>query len=280
MRAYLGIARLVAAAALVVSACSGTAATPAPTAAPSAVVSAAPPAAEAALTIYAAASLTASFRELAAAYQVATGTAITLSFDSSATLEAQIEQGAPADILASADTVNTRKLVTANLAVGTPVTFAANELTIIVPATGTSAVAAPADLAKTGVKIIAAGESVPITTYANQLIANLAREPGFPADFATAVAANIASREDNVKAVVSKIELGEGDAGIVYATDAKGSTRVKSVAVPADANVPATYAAVAVKGSKNAAAAQAFLAWLRGTDAQAILAAHGFLPVK
>jgi molybdate transport system substrate-binding protein len=281
MRRYQGIARLVAVAALVVSACSGAAATrvpsAAPTVAPTAASSASAPAGGS-LTIYAAASLTAAFKDLAATYKAATGTAITLSFDSSSTLEAQIEQGAPADILASADTANPKKLVTANLAAGTPVTFAGNVLTIIVPATGTSPVGTAADLAKAGVQIIGAGDSVPITKYANQLIANLAKEPGYRANFAAAVAANIASREDNVKAVVSKIELGEGDAGIVYVTDAKASTRVKTIDVPPDANVPATYAAVGVKASANAAAAQAFLAWLTGPDAQAILARYGFQP--
>ena len=72
--------------------------------------------------------------------------------------------------------------------------------------------------------MIAAGDAVPITRYAGQLVTNLARESGYPADFAAAYAANVASKEDNVKAVVAKIELGEGDAGIVYVTDAKAST--------------------------------------------------------
>jgi molybdate transport system substrate-binding protein len=90
--------------------------------------------------------------------------------------------------------------------------------------------------------------------------------------------ANIASKEDNVAAVVSKIELGEGDAGIVYVTDAKTSTKVTTVAVPDAANVPATYGGVVVKASANQAAAQAFLAWLAGPDGQAILASFGFLP--
>jgi molybdate transport system substrate-binding protein len=90
--------------------------------------------------------------------------------------------------------------------------------------------------------------------------------------------ANIVTREDNVAAVVAKIELGEGDAGIVYVTDAKTSTKVMTIAVPDAANVPATYGGVVVKASPNVAAAQAFLAWLAGPDGQAILASFGFLP--
>ena len=119
---------------------------------------------------------------------------------------------------------------------------------------------------------------MPITKYATQLVANLAKESGYPADFAAKYTANIASKEDNVAAVVSKIELGEGDAGIVYVTDAKTSTKVTTIAVPDGANVPATYGGVVVKASANAAAAQAFLAWLAGPDGQAILASFGFLP--
>jgi molybdate transport system substrate-binding protein len=271
-------ARLVAIIALVVSACSGAGTSTAPTGPPAAVASAVPSPGSGGLTIFAAASLTAAFKDLAAAYKAATGTSITLSFDASSALEAQIEQGAPADILASADTANPQKLAAGGLAGGTPVKFAGNVLTIIIPATGSSPVTIPADLAKAGVQVIGAGDAVPITKYANQLIANLAKQPGYPSDFAAAVAANIASKEDNVKAEVSKIELDEGDAAIVYVTDAKASTKVKTIDVPADANVPATYAAVAVKASKNAVAAQAFLGWLTGPEAQAILAKYGFLP--
>ena len=86
------------------------------------------------------------------------------------------------------------------------------------------------------------------------------------------------SKEDNAKAVVAKIELGEGDAAIVYLTDAKASTKVKTIDIPAEANVPATYAGVVVKASPNAAAAHDFLTWLAGPDGQAVLSEFGFLP--
>ena len=83
-----------------------------------------------------------------------------------------------------------------------------------------------------------------------------------------------------MKAIVGKIELGEGDAGIVYVTDAKASTKVTPVDVPDGANVPATYAGVVVKASPNVVAATAFLTWLAGPDGQAILAGFGFLPAS
>jgi molybdate transport system substrate-binding protein len=128
------------------------------------------------------------------------------------------------------------------------------------------------------VRVIAAGDEVPITRYAAQLVDNLAGKSGYPADFAAAYAKNVVSKEDNVRAVVTKIELGEGDAGIVYVTDVAASTKVAKVDLPDDANVPASYAGVVVKGSKRAATARSFLTWLAGPDGQAILAAFGFLP--
>lgn len=271
---------------LLVAACSGGAAASsgpasvAPSATIAAVASSMPPAnTPVELTVYAAASLKGALESANAAYESANaGTTLTISTDSSAALETQIEQGAPADVFLSADTTNPKKLVDNGFASGPAVTFAGNKLTVIVPTDNPAGVATPADLAKSGLKIIAAGDEVPITKYATQVVDNLAREAGYAADFAVAYAANVVSREDNVKAVVAKIELGEGDAGIVYVTDARASTKVKAIDVPDAANVPATYAGVVVKASSNQAAAQAFLTWFAGPDGQGILATFGFLP--
>jgi molybdate transport system substrate-binding protein len=231
------------------------------------------------LTIYGAASLKSALDQAKAAYQAANpGTTLTISTDASSALETQIEQGAPADVFLSADTTNPRKLVDAGLADGAPVTFARNELTIVVPADNPAGITTPADLATSGIKVIAAGDEVPITTYATRLVENLAREAGYPADFIAAYTANIVSREDNARAVVAKIELGEGDAGIVYVTDARVSTRVATVDVPDSASVPAVYDGVVVKASRNTAAAGAFLDWFAGPEGQGILGGLGFLP--
>ena len=126
--------------------------------------------------------------------------------------------------------------------------FATNILTVIVPIANPARIKTPADLAKPAVKIIAAGDAVPITKYANMLVANLAKQPGYPPNYVAAYNANVVSKEDNVKAVVAKLELGVGDAGIAYVTDAKASTKVATVDVPPSANVVATYAGVVSEG--------------------------------
>jgi molybdate transport system substrate-binding protein len=272
--------------ALSLAACSSTGASPSartaepasPTMAMSA--SAAPStAAGGELTVYAAASLKGALAKAETAYEAANpGIDLIIATDSSAALETQIEQGAPADVFLSADATNPRKLVDRGLADGSPVTFAGNELTVIVPADDPAGLRTPADLARAGVTVIAAGDEVPITKYATKLVENLAKEAGYPADFAASYAANIVSREDNVKAIVAKVELAEGDAGIVYVTDAKASDKIATVPIPAGANVPATYDGVVVKASPHAVQAGLFLDWLAGPEGQAILGELGFLP--
>jgi molybdate transport system substrate-binding protein len=237
------------------------------------------PVADIELTVYGAASLKGALEKTKTVYEAANpGLTLTISTDSSSGLETQIEQGAPADVFLSADATNPKKLVDAGLADGDAVTFAGNKLTVIVPADNPARIATAADLGKPGIKVIAAGDEVPISKYATQLVENLGKEAGYPDDFGAAYAKNIVSREDNVKAVVAKIELGEGDAGIVYVTDAKASTKIATFDVPDSANVPATYDGVVIKASRNASVARVFLAWFAGPDGQAILGELGFLP--
>jgi molybdate transport system substrate-binding protein len=242
---------------------------------------AAGPSARPTLTVFAAASLRAAMDEVAAAYEAATGVSILVAADSSAALATQIEQGAPADVFLSADESNPQRLVDGGLAAGAAVTFARNQLAIIVPTDGRPAIEpirSPADLARPGVRVIAAGDEVPITAYAAALIANLATLDGYPTSFASDYAANVVSREDNVAAVVAKIELGEGDAAIVYATDARDAEKVHPIELPPGVNVAASYGAVVVGSSADVEGAQAFLDWLVGADGQAVLAGFGFLP--
>ena len=203
---------------------------------------------------------------------------LTISTDASSALETKIEQGAPADVFLSADTTNPKKLVDASLTVGPAVNFAGNKLTVIVPSDNPAKITTPADLAKPAVKVIAAGDAVPITKYANQLVANLAKEPGYPADYEAAYKTNIVSKEDNVKAVVAKLELGEGDAAIVYVTDAKASTKVTQRRHPAVGQRARDVCRRRRQAIPEPDAAQAFLTWFAGPDGQAILSGFGFLP--
>jgi molybdate transport system substrate-binding protein len=232
------------------------------------------------LTVFAAASLTDVFEAIAADWSAAhPGSELTLSFDASSALRAQIEEGAAVDVFASADERNAQSLVDACLAPGPITPFARNELVIVDPQGNPASIESPRDLARVGLRVVAALPDVPITRYTTEVVANLAGLEGYPDGFAEAVTANIVSEEENVRAVLTKIELGEGDAALVYATDALSSSGVNVVPIPGDANVLATYAAVTVGASSQPAEAAAFLDFLVGPEAQAILAAHGFVPV-
>lgn len=247
--------------------------------APTAGASPASPSQAVELLVFGATSLRGALEEAAAIYEAASpGMTIAIATDSSATLATQIEEGAPADVFLSADTTNPARLADAGLTAGDPVPFAGNGLAVVVPAGNPGQLGSPADLARPGLRVIAVGEGVPITRYAEELVANLAAEPGYPAGFAEGYAANIASREDNVAAVLAKLELGEGDAGIVYTTDAAASDRVEALEIPAGAEVSATYAGVALRGSAHPGAAAAFLAWLAGPGGRAVLEPLGFGP--
>jgi molybdate transport system substrate-binding protein len=230
------------------------------------------------ITVLAASSLQAAFTAAAKVYEGShANTTLTFGFDASSALRTKIEQGAPADLFASADLINAQKLLEDGFGIGLVQPFAGNRLAIVVPRDNPAHIDSPLDLARPGVRLVAAGDDVPISGYATQLISALARQPGYPPGFATEVAANVASREDNPAAVVTKVALGEGDAGIVYQSDAVASSSLKEIPIPAGANVSVSYAAVVVKGSTQPDGARAFLAWVSGSDGQAELARFGFV---
>ncbi len=233
------------------------------------------------LQVYAAASLRPVLAALTAGYQAAQpGATFSVSIDSSAALEAKIEQGAPADVFLAADMTNPRTLLDRGFASGTVTAFAGNHLALIVPVGNPANIHSPADLARAGVRVIACAEGVPVQRYAAQLLDNLVAAAGYPAGFPDAYRANVVSAEDNVGAIVAKVALGEGDAGIVYVTDARASNAVEAIEIPTEANPPATYGGVVVGASGAPEAAAAFLAWVAGPDGQAILSSFGFVPVS
>ena len=225
------------------------------------------------LTVFAAASLRDVFVDLESAWLTThPDTPLTLAHEGSNVLAAQIGEGAPADVFVSADTERPQQLYEAGLVAGEPVPFAGNRLALVVPAEG-DRVQSPADLAEPGVRIVAAGRGVPITRYADEALAQLALTMPDPEAFAVAVVSNTVSREDNVRAALAKVELGEGDAAIVYRTDALSSDRVREIPLPAVVDVTAEYAVVQV--SDRAIAAD-LVEWLGGPEATDVIEAAGF----
>ena len=234
---------------------------------------------EVGLTIYGAASLRDALTAAANDYEVeATNTSLSVGFDASSAIRVQIEQGAEAvDVFASADLTNPQALVDAGLAIGPVTPFARNRLTIVVPADNPAAIRDPRDLARPGIRVVGAGEAVPISRYVDACLGKLAALPGYQAGYAAAVAANVVSREDNVRAALTKVELGEADAAFVYVTDAAASDAIEEVPIPDAANVEAIYGAVAIGASTHPAEAAAFVAWLAGPRGAGVLRQFGFL---
>jgi molybdate transport system substrate-binding protein len=220
------------------------------------------------LTVLAAASLTDAFNKVGAQLRARhPQLELRYSYAGSQTLVTQIQQGAPADIFASADQANMQKVVAGGLAEGQARVFARNRLQIVVPRGNPKQVRSLADLAGSGLKVDLCAPAVPCGSYAGSALgkANVRVTP--------------VSQEDNVKAVVTRVSLGEADAGIVYATDVKaGGGKVEGVDIPDSENVVAAYPLVRLKAATNGAAADAFIGFVTGAEGQKTLAGYGFLP--
>ena len=228
------------------------------------------------LTVFAAASLRDVARPIEAAWnERRPDVPLTLSFAGSNILAAQIAEGAPADVFLSADMQHPDDLIDAGLGVGAVAPFARNGLAIV--AAPDAAVETPADLAARGTRIVAAATEVPISRYASELLALLAATTSDPAAFLSATEANVVSREDNVRGALTKVELGEGDAAIVYASDLLASEAVRSIELPLDIDVEATYGALRLTDDPVAAD---FIEWLMSEPVAAILGGAGFRPVS
>jgi molybdate transport system substrate-binding protein len=217
------------------------------------------------LKVFAAASLAAAFTKLGSDFTTThPGTKVTFNFAGSQALATQIQQGAPADLFASADTSNMTKVKSL---VDTPQNFASNLLQIVVANGNPKGITGLQDLARKDLKVVLAGPTVPAGKYASQALS------------AQHVTVKPVSLEDNVKAVVTKVSLGEADAGIVYVTDVTaGSIKVEGVDIPKGQNVTATYPIAVVTASKHAQDAQAFMDLVRSPRGQGVLQSFGFLP--
>jgi molybdate transport system substrate-binding protein len=230
------------------------------------------------LTVFAAASLTDAFEEIGREFEAAhAGTTVSFNFAGSQILRTQIEQGARADVFASADTAHASALERAGLLV-TPRTFAHNALVVVTPARAPR-VHALEDLAAPGVSIVLADAEVPVGRYARRTLDLMKESERFGPAFVEGVFANVVSEETNVRAVLAKVSLGEADAGFVYRTDvAAAARRVNVIPIPEPWVVTAEYVAGACTEARAPGPARAFLAYLAGPEAQAVLRKYGFEP--
>ncbi|MEU3691874.1 molybdate ABC transporter substrate-binding protein [Streptomyces narbonensis] len=215
------------------------------------------------LTVLAAASLTNVFKTAGAAYEKAhPGTKIAFSFAGSQELVAQVSQGSPADVLVTADTKSMDKV---RADTGTPKIIAKNRLVIATGEGNPFKVDDLKDLADTKLKVVLAAPEVPAGKYSKKILD------------AQKITVKPVSQEPNVRAVLSKVELGEADAGLVYRTDAESAKdKVDAVEIPDAQNAVAQYPAATLRDSKNAEAAAAFVTWLSSPEGQKILQAAGF----
>jgi molybdate transport system substrate-binding protein len=219
-----------------------------------------------AVTVFAAASLTAAFQSIGSAVVGANPRLqAEFNFAGSSTLVAQILEGAPADVFASADQPNMQKLVDGGLLSGSPRVFATNRLEIVVPAGNPKGITGLRDLARHGLAVVLCGPAVPCGRYAAQALQR------------AGVSVVPASQETDVKAVVSKVALGEADAGIGYVTDVKaGGVKVQGIVIPDNQNVVAAYPIAVVKATHDGGAARAFVDFVLSPQGQRVLASFGF----
>ncbi len=234
------------------------------------------------LRVFAAASLDAPFRELARAFEKSEpGVKVRFNLAGSQQLAAQLQQGAQADVFATADERWMAFADSLGLLTGAPKVFAHNSLTVIVPRTNPGRIARLHDLARPGLKLVLGASTVPVGQYAREMLVHLGAERGFPAGYARRVLANLVSEEESVRGVVSKVQLGEADAGVVYVSDVTPllARYLKELPVPASSNVVATYPVAIVRGTRAKSLAERFVALLLSAKGQAILTRHRMLPV-
>jgi len=232
------------------------------------------------VVVFAASSLTDVFQDMATAFQAANPNAkLTFNFGASSQLATQLGQGARADAFASADQTQMDAAKKADAIAGADKVFARNLLVLITPKANPKNIMSVKDLANDGVKFVTAQPSVPIGMYTAQLLDKASSDPAFGSDFKNKVEANTVSKEDNVRQVVSKVQLGEADAAIVYSTDATPQVRdqLNIIQVPDALQTLATYPIAVAKGA-NSAGGEAFTNYVLGPDGQATLAKWGFLP--
>lgn len=220
------------------------------------------------VTVFAATSLNAAFDKIAAQFDKANpGVSVKFNYNGSSTLATQITSGAPADVFASASPTNMTTVTDKDLASTTPKIFTRNQGEIMVEHGNPKHITSLSDLANSSVKVVTCAPQVPCGALATTIFKN------------AGVTVKPVSQEQNVGGVVTKVSLGEADAGIVYVTDVKANEgKTSGVAIPADQNSITDYPIAEIKGAPNATGAAAFINYVLGPDGQQVLASYGFLP--
>ncbi|MFT4039327.1 MAG: molybdate ABC transporter substrate-binding protein [Thermomicrobiales bacterium] len=234
------------------------------------------------LTVFAAASLTDAFGTIKTDLEKEhPGLSITYNFAGSQALVTQLGEGAEADVFASANKTQMKAAQEQDLIAGSPEVFVNNELVIVTPADNPAGIDSPDDLGQAGVRLVLAQADVPVGKYAREAVCGMSQDTAtFGDDFVGRVAANVVSEEEDVRAVLTKVELGEADAGIVYVSDAFVSgDKVQQVEIPADENIIASYPIATVSGGDEALG-DAFISYVLSDDGQSTLADYGFEPVS
>jgi len=233
------------------------------------------------LTVFAASSLIDPFNEMAPGFsaRAADAAKVTYNFGGSNTLRAQIEQGARADVFASANELEMSALVKGGLVTAAPTLFASNRLVLILPKANPGKIQVLRDLGNAGLKIVAAGPNVPAGAYMLQMLNKMSADPAYGTGFKDRFMKNVVSQETDVKQVVAKVQLGEGDAGIVYSTDVtpKVAPDVQALEVPHAFNAVALYPIAPTRDARENDLARAFVEYVLSIDGQGTMKKYNFI---
>lgn len=231
------------------------------------------------ITVFAAASLTEAFTAIGKDFETThPGVTVQFNFAGSQVLATQLEQGAKADVFASADQRWIHYADEKKLLSNTPVIFARNRLVVVLPKSNPGGIEKLQDLSRPGIKLVLAGRQVPVGAYGREALTRLDSAPGFLRKFDQLVLLNLVSEEENVRAVIAKVQLREADAGMVYQTDVTRNLRpqLRLIEIPDAYNPIAEYPIATVTGGS--ALGAEFIAMVLSDDGRSVLAGLGFMP--
>lgn len=207
------------------------------------------------------------------------GVKVEYSFAGSQVLRTQLEQGAVADIFASADHKNMDMLISEKLVISNSIQdFVTNRLIVILPPGNPAGIENLQDLTRPDLKLVLADSSVPAGNYSRQVLTNLSKDPAYGVDYSSSVMENVVSNETDVRQVVTKVELGEADAGFVYASDAIAVPELPTIKIPDQFNITARYPIAILANSTDPDLSLAFISFVKSPAGQEILSKWGFSP--